>query len=178
MKIALLRGINVGGKNKLLMADFKALLLKLGFENSQTYIQSGNAVFDTNSTSTNTELAKIIENELLENFELNIPVLVLDDKDLKQAIDSNPFINDDDIINKLHLTILQNKPSKAHIEKLKTINAKNDKFKIVDSFVFIYCEDKYHKTKLSNNNIEKFLFTKASTRNWKTILKLNDLTDS
>ncbi len=77
----------------------------------------------------------------------------------------------------MYLTFLKEVPSKENIEKTLTYNYEPDRFVIIDKDVFIYCEGKYYKTKLNNNFFEKKLKVGATTRNWKTILKLLELSD-
>ena len=172
-KIAILRGINVGGKRKILMADLKALCEKLGIEQIQTYIQSGNLIF--NSEKENHELQAMLESSILEKFGFEVPVIVRDSKELQNSINSNPFYHRNADINKLHLTFLKEKPAKEDLEKIASFNYEPDKFKLEENDVFIFCEGKYHQTKLSNNFFEKKLKVGATTRNWKTVLKLLEL---
>lgn len=170
-KIAILRGINVGGKRKILMADLKALCENLNWGNVTTYIQSGNVVF--NSDKTNTKLENELEKAIAESFGFQVPVIVRTAQELQSAIDQNPFINED--ITQLHLTFLKENPSEDVLQKILAYNYQPDRYKIEGKAVFIYCSGKYHKSKLSNNFFEKKLNTGATTRNWKTVLKLSEL---
>jgi len=79
-KIAILRGINVGGKRKILMADLKALCKKLELEQIETYIQSGNLLF--NSQLKNSELEDLLEDAIQEKFGFEVPVIVRDSEEL------------------------------------------------------------------------------------------------
>ncbi|WZL87658.1 DUF1697 domain-containing protein [Salinimicrobium sp. 3283s] len=172
-KIAILRGINVGGKRKILMADLKALCEQLGLEQIETYIQSGNLLF--NSQLKNSKLEDLLEDAIQEKFGFEVPVIVRDSEELQTLIRKNPFYDKNTDINQLHLTFLKEKPSKENLEKTQTFNYDPDKFKIAEKEVFIFCEGKYHQTKLNNNFFEKKLKVGATTRNWKTILKLHEL---
>lgn len=173
-KIAILRGINVGGKRKILMADLKILCEKLEFKDIETYIQSGNLIF--NSKIENPELENIIEKSIKEKFGFDVPTIVRNSNELRTCIDKNPYVDKDADINQLHLTFLKDKPTNENLEKLLTYNYEPDKFKIHEKNVFLFCEGKYHKSKLTNNFFEKKLKVGATTRNWKTILKLIELT--
>jgi uncharacterized protein (DUF1697 family) len=172
-KIGILRGINVGGKRKILMADLKSLCEKLGLNNVATYIQSGNLIFA--SGKQNSELESILEKGIKETFGFDVPVIVRSSKELDASIKNNPFYDENADINSLHLTFLKEKPTKENQEKALAFNCEPDKFKIEDKYVYILCQGKYHKTKLTNNFFEKKLNTGATTRNWKTVLKLSDL---
>jgi len=82
--IVLLRGINVGGKNKLPMAELRTLLSENGYENVTTYIQSGNILL--NATKTVAEINEHIKHLLKQQFDYNIPVVTLLLKKLKLAL--------------------------------------------------------------------------------------------
>lgn len=174
-KIAILRGINVGGKRKILMTDLKSLCEKLNWKNVKTYIQSGNVIF--NSDKTNAELENELEKSILKKMGFEVPVIVRTSKELQISIATNPFINDSEIA-QLHLTFLKRKPTEEDEQKILNNNYNSDKFKIKGKDIFISCFGKYHQSKLTNNFFEKNLNTKATTRNWKTVLKLSELTNN
>lgn len=174
-KIAILRGINVGGKRKILMADLKLMFEQMNFSNVKTYIQSGNVFFDTEKDDDNLKLSQEIEAQINKDFNLEVPVVVKTSEEIEVAIKQNPFYKQDVDIAHLHLTFLHKNPKKEHQHKTETYNYEPDKFQIQGNNVFIYCEGKYHKSKLTNNFFEKNLEVNATTRNWKTVLKLYEL---
>ncbi|WP_107038648.1 DUF1697 domain-containing protein [Brumimicrobium mesophilum] len=174
-KIAILRGINVGGKRKILMADLKSMLSDIGIPNAVTYIQSGNVIFE--SEKDNLAISHQIEVAILKKFGFEVPAIVRTAEELKQSIKSNPFYDDETDITKLVLTFLKETPKNEDIETLKPIDSKEDKYVIKEKDVFIYCEGKYHQSKLTNNLFEKKLKVRATTRNWKTVLKLMELSE-
>ncbi len=172
-KIAILRGINVGGKRKILMTDLKVLCEKLGWNDVKTYIQSGNLIFNSNKQSS--ELENTLESAIAEKFGFDVPVIVRSLKELQASIDKNPFIDKAADVNQLHLTFLKEKPTHENLEKTLTYNYEPDKFKIDEKDVFILCKRKYHQSKLTNNFFYNKLKVGATTRNWKTVLKLIEL---
>ncbi len=173
IKIAILRGINVGGKRIILMADLKTLCEKLGLENVKTYIQSGNLIFS--SGSVNTDLERKLEMAITDKYGFDVPAIVRDLEEIKSSIDKNPFFDGDADMDRLHLTFLKEKPNPENAEITTTYDYAPDKFKIDGRDVFIYCAGKYHESKLTNGFFEKKLNTVATTRNWKTVLKLYEL---
>jgi len=174
--IALLRGINVGGKRKMLMVDLKVLFSKLGFTNCATYIKSGNVIFETERTENNLKLADKIEQAILDRYEFEVPVIIRTYNEWKQVISDNPFFKDKSIsIDRLHLTLLDKVPEAELTNKLKEMEFGDDQFKIIGQHIFLCCTDKYSKTKMTNGLFEKRLKCKATTRNWKTVLKLLEL---
>ena len=175
-KIALLRGINVGGKRKVLMADLRQLLEKIGFTDVKTYIQSGNVIFTLKEKLNNLEIAEKIEKVIADNYEFEVPVVVRTADEWKQAINDNPFYQSDmEDISQLHLTFLKEKPTNENQEKAESYDYPPDKFIIKNTEIYILCIGKYHKTKLSNTFFEKKLKVPTTTRNWKTVLKLLEL---
>jgi uncharacterized protein (DUF1697 family) len=174
-KIAILRGINVGGKRKILMADLKSMFEGMKLSNISTYIQSGNVIFDSAEKINDLELSKKIETAIDKIFGFSVPVVIRTPKEIEQAISHNPFYREGTEITNLHLTFLNEKPINENLQQAESYNAEPDKFVIKEKDIFIYCVGKYHKSKLTNNFFEKKLKVSATTRNWKTVLKLLEL---
>lgn len=171
-RIALLRGINVGGRRKILMADLRSLLSqKLGFKNVQTYIQSGNIIFDCTSQKTDTILAANIQQLVIDSYGFEVPTIVRTVNEFENLVIHNPFLNKVDI-SQLFVTFLSESPTLQNVEKIKTFDVKADEFVVVANNIFGYCVEKYSDSKLTNNFFESKLKTTATTRNWKTVLKL------
>lgn len=173
--ISILRGINVGGKRKILMADLRALYEELGLKNTQTYIQSGNAIFDYTGKKKIAAIESMIYKAIHKKYDFEVPVIVRTVKEIAEAYNNNPFAPEDTPIEHLHLTFLKEVPEKENLEKIKTYDYSPDKFEIIGKDAYIYCEGKYHKSKLTNNFFEKKLKVSATTRNWKTMKKLLEL---
>ncbi len=172
-KIAILRGINVGGKRKILMADLKALCNALIWNDVKTYIQSGNVIF--NSDKENPELEHELEKAITQKYGFDVPVIVINAEELQRMVDKNPFVDENTDISHLHLTFLKQNAIQENIDHIRTYDFEPDKFEIDNQAIFVYCEGKYHQSKLTNNFFEKKLKVGATTRNWKTVLKLLEL---
>lgn len=177
-KIAILRGINVGGKRKILMQDLKMLFNDLGFKNIETYIQSGNVFFDLDENQSDLEISKKIEQAIFRKYKFEVPVIVRSTKDLEMVVKNNPFYQENETdINQLHLTFLKESPVRENSKKAESHNYDPDRFVVQGKHVFVYCEGKYHQTKINNIFFENKLKTTATTRNWKTVLKLLELSN-
>ena len=100
--IAILRGINVGGRRKIKMADLKALLAKLNFENVITYIQSGNIVFESSLTD-RTQLETSIAQSIHDNYGFDVPVIVRTVAEIQQIYSSHPFQAADTPLSLIHI---------------------------------------------------------------------------
>ncbi|WP_424493293.1 DUF1697 domain-containing protein [Salinimicrobium sp. GXAS 041] len=173
--VAILRGINVGGKRKILMKDLKLLFEKLGFNEVQTYIQSGNVIFCGNEIISEVTISEEIEQAILEKFGFEVPVIIRTSDEFEKIYSENPFLPETDI-SRLHVTFLGDVPEDENEEKLKNLDFSPDSFRLIGKNIFIDCAGKYHKTKLSNQFFESKLKVKATTRNWKTVLKLLEMT--
>jgi len=175
-KIAILRGINVGGKRKVLMADLKALFKELGFVDIATYIQSGNVLFRSAEEISNLKLSSQIENAISTKYAFDVPVIVRGEFELEETIANNPFFQENEPdIERLHVTFLSERPLEENRIKAEACHYEPDRFVINGKDVFVFCAGKYHESKLTNNFFEKKLKVTATTRNWKTTLKLLEL---
>ncbi|MDT0643925.1 DUF1697 domain-containing protein [Zunongwangia sp. F363] len=172
--IAILRGINVGGKRKIPMAELREKLGFLGFKNVKTYIQSGNIIFSHDKEKA-LEIATQLEEFILDTYGFQVPVIIRSAEEIAKAISENPFLSKEIDIERLHLTFLKQIPDAEKIEKAKNANYEPDDFKVLNNNVFIYCSGKYSDSKLTNKFFEDKFKVSATTRNWKTVLKLASL---
>ena len=170
--IAILRGINVSGKNIIKMQVLKDLLIKSGFANVQTYIQSGNIVFQTR-ISDNSVLEQKIRDSISGEFGFSVPVMVLKNDELRKIIDANPFLKDPSKeIQFLHITFLSDSPDKEKINILREKQYGADEFEYSGKVIYLYCPSGYGNTKLTNTMLENKLKVTATTRNLKTSQEL------
>ena len=174
--ISMLRGINVSGQKKILMADLKDLYEKLGFKNVTTYIQSGNVIFRSNEKLPGTELAKMIEEAIHKKYDFEVAVIIRSEEEMKKIRSSNSFLKEKNSDPKrLYVTFLSEFPAKENVENIENIDFLPDKFIIIEKEIYIYVPNGYGETKIPNNFFEKKLKVKATTRNWNTVNKLSDL---
>lgn len=175
--IALLRGINVSGQKLIKMGELKTHLEQLNFNNVITYIQSGNIAFEADS-SNQKDLAAQIVNKIKEKYGWEVPVIVKSAYEMKLIAENNPFLNHrKEDISKLYVTFLADEPDIELVNKFRTINYEPDKFVVVDKVLYGFIPVSYGNTKFSNNFIESKLKTTATTRNWKTVLKLLEMVE-
>lgn len=170
--LALLRGINVGGKNSIKMNDLKVLFHDLGFTGVQTYIQSGNVIFHSEKPV----LAYSIEAAIEGAYGFSVPVLLIDAELLEMVLYQNPFLkNDEKDPSYLHVTFFEKAIDASEAISIPAQMLRNDQYVLENRMVYLYCPDGYGKTKLNNGFWEKRLGCKASTRNWKTVGKLYEM---
>lgn len=170
--IALLRGINVSGHKLIKMADLRELLEGPIMQNVQTYIQSGNIVFESASTKS-ADLEQLINARINGKYGFDVPVLVKTPVELEYVLDNNLFITKFQRDPKrVYVTFLNAMPDEALIEKLKEYDYKPEEYIIDGTNLYFYSPHDYGNAKMNNNFFEKKLKVTATTRNWATINKL------
>jgi uncharacterized protein (DUF1697 family) len=172
--ISLLRGINVSGQKKIRMEELRHVYEALHLANVQTYVQSGNVVFDTEDGDA-AVLAGRIEAQIEQTFGFSVPVLLRQVADFSFILHNNPFLNDRNVdSDHLYLTFLAAAPPAQLVGQLKA-PGDGDEFVLVGREIFVFCPNGYGRTKLNNNFFEKKLKLYATTRNWKTVNALYEM---
>lgn len=173
--IAILRGINVGQKNRIKMTDLRQSLKELGLAQIQTYIQSGNLVFVTEEMP-NQELEKRIAVCIKKDFDSEVSVIAHTQKDWQKIMDENPFLQDSLKEEKyMHVSFLGETPADFKEKELRSKLRQEEGIEFGPQAVYRYCPNGYGKTKLTNSVLENKLKVKATTRNWRTTSKLLQL---
>lgn len=170
--IALLRGINVGGK-VLKMADLKDAVAKLGFGNVQTYLQSGNMVFKA-AKAGNDELAKRISDAIRDHKSMDVTVMVRDSTAWGRIVSSNPYPQAREFPKTVHTFILDALPDAARLETLKAKEAGREEWQVVDGTLYLHTPDGFGKSVLGGI-VERVLKVPMTARNWNTVLALEEL---
>ncbi len=173
--ISLLRGINVSGHKKIKMADLRAHYEGLGFQAVKSYIQSGNLAFQTKEKAP-LKIAARIKEMIQKEYGFEVSVLVFDNNYLVNAIEKNPYVKgDEENIKPYYLTFLATTPAPELVEAIADFQHNNDLFQIIDTNIYVYSPDGYSRTKLTNQFFERKLKVAATTRNWRSVLKLREM---
>jgi uncharacterized protein (DUF1697 family) len=173
--LALLRGINVSGKNPVPMARLKETFAGLGFSEVRTYLQSGNVVFQSKKT-TPAKLTAEIEAAISRDFGHQVPVLVLPAEQLEAIASHNPLSpKSGGEETHFHATFLFDAVSKATFDALKLPATEGERAILAKGVVLLHCPHGYGRTKLNNTWFERALKVHATTRNWRTVLALQEL---
>ena len=170
--ISMLRGINVSGQKQVRMAELKNLYESLGFTDVETYVQSGNVVFESEEQDAK-KLADSIETGIEKTFGFSVPVLVRSTEDFRRVLESHPFKKEEQV--RVLVTFLYERPDPSKVEDLSRYEDKVDKFAIEEQEIFLFCPGGYGKSKLSNTFFERKLGVIATTRNWKTVSRLYEM---
>jgi uncharacterized protein (DUF1697 family) len=169
--IAILRAINLGARNKISMADLRALFADLGAADVQTYVQSGNVVF-TSALRSPPKLIEAIEARIRDGLGLDITVLVRTKEELEEVVEANPFLGDGRDATWLYVTFLAEAPDAARVRELEAMNFEPDECRVVGRHAYLHCPDGYGRSKLSNAFLERKLAVAATNRNWRTVTAL------
>jgi uncharacterized protein (DUF1697 family) len=172
--LALLRGINVGGKNKLAMKDLIQLFTEAGCSDVQTYIQSGNVLFNAPRTRVK-GLADGITKSIQNLIGCRIPVVLRTAEELGEAIRNNPFANEGVPESTLHVYFLRAVPDKRDVAALDANRSLPDTFKVCGREIYVQLPNGMARTKLTNAYFDFKLSTISTARNWNTVRKLDEL---
>jgi uncharacterized protein (DUF1697 family) len=171
--IALFRGINIGGKNSLPMKELVALLKGLGARNVKTYIQSGNAIFQSTEKDT-PHLSQKIGTEIKKRHGFDPCVLVLRLDEIEKAIAENPFPEVETAPSTLHLGFLACTPENPDLKKLESLKKESERFHLRDSVFYLHAPEGVGRSKLAASS-EKLLGVPMTDRNWRTVCKIREM---
>ena len=170
----MLRGVNVGARNRMRMADLEAVFTGLGHTGVVSYIQSGNVVFKSRSKRP-AALARDIEERISRDLGLAVRVLLRTHAELVDVVAANPFVAAGAEATRLHVTFLTEEPDAARARAVAAFDAGADELRIAGREVYLHCPAGYGNTKLDNGFFERRLGAIATTRNWNTVTKLVEL---
>lgn len=174
--VALLRGINVGGKNKLPMAELRALLEELGLEHVKTYIQSGNVIFQTERTDA-AALAEEISAAIGQSHSFTPSVIVLDKGAFQSAMEANPFPEAEDEPKSVHLFFLSGPPAAPGFETLDELKKENERYELIGNVFYLHAPDGIGRSKLAERFSRPWDVT-ITGRNWRTVGKIMEMVQS
>lgn len=171
--IALFRGINVGGKNILPMKELVAVLKDIGCLRARTYIQSGNAAFESDARDTS-RLSKQIQSRIKERRGFEPWVLLIDIETITRAITTNPFPEAEGEPKTLHIGFLAEEPRSPDVKALEKLRKDNERLHRVESFFYLHAPEGIGRSKLAQG-AEKLLGVPMTLRNWSTVCAIRDL---
>jgi uncharacterized protein (DUF1697 family) len=172
--VALLRAVNVGGRNRIAMAHLRELLEGLGYEGVRTHLQSGNAVFTAPGTPPE-RVAREIEDALAEQLALAARVLVRTEDELRRVVANNPLLDLASDPARLLVTFLSKAPDQEALSELAPADFEPDEFAAGEREIYAWHPEGVRATKLSNAFWERRLGVVATARNWRTVTRLLEL---
>lgn len=166
--IAFLRAINVGGTTIIKMSDLKVMFESFGLENVQTYIQTGNVIFESPENNT-TKLEEQIQHQLEKAFGKRIQLFVRTIRQVREIAETCPFEAQDG--QTVHVVILQKKPNRKSVDALHALRSEADDFVVKNKEAYNLRRDR-DASVFSNQFIEKILGVSGTSRNFTTIQKM------
>lgn len=164
--VALLRGINVSGQKLIKMADLKRICEGLGMARVQTYIQSGNVLFESEEEPET--LCRRMKAAIQSVFGFDVPVVIRSLADLERIIGGSPYPAEGDV----YVAMLDEAPSEAGIDRLMAANLGGDQCQVVGREVYLLYRQGAGRSKLTTNLLEQKLGVAATARNWRTLTTL------
>jgi uncharacterized protein (DUF1697 family) len=171
--LALLRGINVGGKNALPMKELAQMFSDAGCTNVRTFIQSGNVIFEAPGGAT--KIAEAVTATIERKFGYRIPVIIRTSEQLLKTIRGNPYLKAGVDEKWLHVYFLADSPKAGAIAGLDPARSAPDAFHARGQEIYLHLPNGMARTKLTNAYFDSKLSTICTARNWATVLKLSEM---
>ncbi len=172
--VALMRGVNVGGRNLIGMEHLAGIFRDCGCRDVKTYIQSGNVLFRS-SPAVAPRIAEKVTEAIASRSGLTVPVLLRTPSDLDRIARRNPYVATGIDPKFLHVAFLMRPASKAAIASLDPDRSPPDEFVVRGGEIYLRCPNGIGKSKLTTQYFDSKLGTASTVRNWNTVLKLGDL---
>ncbi len=169
----------MAGHNSIKMDDLSKMFADIGFKNAATYIQSGNVIFATDDSVTESKLEKDIEAAINKKWGYNVATIIRTKEKVAEIISNNPFLDD----MAFHpsktsaVVLLHEEPDNEQIKKLCNIDYQPDRFIIKGPEIYILCPDGFGRTKLYTNFFEGKLKVKGTARNMKTLAAILEIAE-
>lgn len=171
--IALLRGINVGGRNRLPMKGLSKIFEVAGCKSIKTYIQSGNVVFNAHVRSVD-KFADAIGKAIEREYGFRPAIQLTTAEALRSAIASNPYPQAASEPTSLHLSFLSGSPQKTDIIDANRLLSESESFTVIGSHLYFHAPDGVARSKFAKG-IDRAFHMSTTARNWRTITKLAEL---
>ena len=171
--VALFRGINVGGHNRLPMQDLVASLAGQGCEDIATYIQSGNVVFCHREPDAQ-KLSRSISEQISKDFGISPNVFLMSADELADCAARNPFKKAEAKPRSLHVSFLSDNAANAEIDALEALRSDGEEFRLIDKVFYLHAPNGIGRSKLAAK-AEKLLGVTITARNWRTVSKLLEM---
>ena len=169
--IALFRGINVGGRNRLPMKELVRVLEDLGYYDVRTYIQSGNVVMGADEELGEHD-AHAIADSIEREFGFWPAIMLLRQADLEAAVAGNPFPTD--VGKHLHFTFLEQQPEEPDLKTLQGLMSETEQMELGQRVFYFYAPDGIGRSKAAEK-IERCLGVNGTARNFNTVSKLLEM---
>ena len=172
--VALLRGINVGGKHVLPMQQLAEIFEKAKCVTVRTYIQSGNVIFSA-PPGVVKSLPELIAARIEQRFGFSVPVVLRNAEQISATLSNNPFLRAGAVEKALHVYFLADLPNAQAVRELDPNRSVPDEYRVSGREIYLHLPNGMGRTKLTNGYFDSRLSTVCTARNWATVVKLNEL---
>lgn len=169
--VALLRGLNVGAHNRIGMKDLAAVFQAAGCAEVETYIQSGNVLFEAKAPLAS-KVPGLVSAALREDFDVASPVVLREAQELAAVVKNNPFLRRGEDVSTLHVGFLATTPEAARVKALDPARSPPDEFQVMGRELYLHFPNGLGRSKLTNAWFDAQLKTLSTVRNWNTVLEL------
>ncbi|HKQ97367.1 MAG TPA: DUF1697 domain-containing protein [Candidatus Polarisedimenticolia bacterium] len=173
--VALLRGINVGGKNRLPMNDLATMFKDAGAADVRTYIQSGNVIFRADAARA-LRLGAAVGKAMQAELGWSVPIVVRSAAALGATAKGNPFLAEKVPLQSLHVGFLLARPDRTRVAALDPDRSPPDRFVVRGDTLYLHLPNGVARTKLTSQYLDSRLGTVVTVRNWNTVTTLLEMT--
>lgn len=173
--VALLRGVNIGAKKRITMTDLKALVEGLGHTDVATYVNSGNVVFTTPEPHEGVDLARDVASALVARHTLDVAVVIRSGEEMTAIVAGNPFPERASEPKTLHVAFLSDAPAPHLIDALAESERGSDDYRVIGREVYLHYPNGMSGAVFMVNGLDRALDVAATSRNWRTVLKLAEM---
>jgi uncharacterized protein (DUF1697 family) len=176
--VALLRAVNVGGRNSLSMPKVRDALAGRGLDEVTTVLQSGNVLFT--SSKAEAAVTKLVRDAVAEEFGLEGAVVVRSAAEIAAVAAGNPFVKKGESRDPktLHVAFLEKPPAKAAVAKLDPDRSPPDAFEVRGREIYLSYPNGSGRTKLDLSYLERVLGVQGTARNWRTVQRLAEVLEA
>jgi uncharacterized protein (DUF1697 family) len=172
--LALLRGINLGPKNKIPMPDLAEVFTKAGCKDVRTYIQSGNVIFEA-IPEISIRLPELIAKEIQKRFGHKVPVMLRTTGEMREVVRENPFFKEGAAEDIVHVMFLADLPKPGAAKSLDPDRSPPNRFMVRGKEIYLLFPAGFARTKLTSSYFDSKLGTIGTVRSWRTVTKLFEL---
>ena len=159
------------------MAELRGVFESLGLERVRTYVQSGNVIFESRSTSPK-RIGAAVEQAISDSFGLGVSVVIRSRSELKRIAKEHPFASDGVANTSLHVVFLADTPSSKAVRSLDPDRSPPDRFVVRGREIYLLFPKGSGRSKLTIDYFERQLGSRATARNWNTVLKLLEMMEA
>jgi uncharacterized protein (DUF1697 family) len=172
--LALLRGINLGPKNKIAMPDLAEIFSEARCGDVRTYILSGNVIF-TGASELSARLPDLITAQIQRRFGHKVPVMLRTVGEMSAVARSNPFLKEGMAEDILHVMFLADLPKPGAVKSLDPDRSPPNRFIVRGKEVYLMFPNGFARNKLTSSYFDSRLGTIGTVRTWRTVTKLLEL---